>query len=77
MTAYDDLEHLDTSTLPPRQRDILVAIRDWVVEHGYSPSTREIGDAVGLRSSSSVSKHLAALEDKGFLRRGSTVSRPM
>ncbi|MCC8247020.1 transcriptional repressor LexA [Saccharothrix luteola] len=80
MTAYDDLdafEHLDTSTLPPRQQRILVAIRDWVVRHGYSPSTREIGDAVGLRSSSSVSKHLAALEERGFLRRGAAVSRPM
>ncbi|MEV8443722.1 transcriptional repressor LexA [Actinosynnema sp. NPDC051121] len=80
MTAYDDLdafEHLDTSTLPPRQQRILAAIRDWVVRHGYSPSTREIGDAVGLRSSSSVSKHLAALEEKGFLRRGATVSRPI
>ncbi|MGJ7908332.1 transcriptional repressor LexA [Actinopolyspora sp. H202] len=77
MTTYDDLDHPDTSTLPPRQRRILAAIRDWVVEHGYSPSTREIGDAVGLRSSSSVSKHLANLEWKGFLRRGTTVSRPI
>ncbi|MBB5953839.1 repressor LexA [Saccharothrix tamanrassetensis] len=80
MAAYDDLgafEHLDTSTLPVRQQRILVAIRDWVVRYGYSPSTREIGDAVGLRSSSSVSKHLASLEEKGFLRRGSTMSRPI
>ena len=77
VTTYDDLEHLDTSVLPERQQKILVAIRDWVVEHGYSPSTREIGDAVGLKSSSSVSKHLSALEDKGFLRRGSSVTRPM
>jgi repressor LexA len=78
VTAYDDLfEHLDTSVLPPRQQRILVAIRDWVVRHGYSPSTRQIGDAVGLRSSSSVSKHLASLEDKGFLRRSDTVSRPI
>ncbi|GAB2998955.1 transcriptional repressor LexA [Amycolatopsis acidiphila] len=77
MHAYDDLEYLDTSALPPRQQRILVAIRDWVVRYGYSPSTREIGDAVGLRSSSSVSKHLASLEDKGFLRRGSAVSRPI
>lgn len=80
VTSYDDLdtfEHLDTSALPPRQQRILVAIRDWVVRHGYSPSTRQIGHAVGLRSSSSVSKHLASLEEKGFLRRGSTVSRPI
>ncbi|SDP34656.1 transcriptional repressor LexA [Lentzea jiangxiensis] len=76
MTAYDDLE-LDTTVLPERQQKILVAIRDWVVEHGYSPSTREIGEAVGLKSSSSVSKHLAALEDKGFLKRGGSVTRPM
>ncbi|MFD4669422.1 transcriptional repressor LexA [Lentzea sp. NPDC058450] len=76
MTAYDDLE-LDTTVLPERQQMILVAIRDWVVEHGYSPSTREIGEAVGLKSSSSVSKHLMALEDKGFLKRGGSVTRPM
>ncbi|GLY65510.1 transcriptional repressor LexA [Amycolatopsis taiwanensis] len=80
MTAYDDLaefEYLDTSTLPPRQRQILAMIRDWVVRYGYSPSTRQIGDAVGLRSSSSVSKHLASLEERGFLRRGTTMARPI
>ncbi len=80
VTAYDDLDafdHLDTSTLPLRQQLILVAIRDWSVRHGYSPSSRQIGDAVGLRSSSSVSKHLAALEEKGFLRRGASMSRPI
>jgi len=75
--VVDDLEYLDTSTLPPRQQRILVAIRDWVVRYGYAPSTREIGDAVGLRSPSSVSKHLASLEDKGFLRRGTAMSRPI
>jgi repressor LexA len=48
-----------------------------VVRYGYAPSTREIGDAVGLRSPSSVSKHLASLEEKGFLRRGTTMSRPI
>ncbi|MEU4802963.1 transcriptional repressor LexA [Actinosynnema sp. NPDC023587] len=78
MTAYDDVfADLDASALPPRRQQILAAIRDWVVRHGYAPSTRQIGDAVGLRSTSAVSKHLAALEDKGFLRRGDSVSRPM
>ena len=80
MPVFDDLDafdHLDTSTLPPRQQRILVAIRDWVVRHGYAPSTREIGDAVGLRSPSSVSKHLTSLEEKGFLRRGTAVARPI
>jgi repressor LexA len=73
----DSFEHLDTATLPLRQQRILVTIRDWVVKHGYAPSSRQIGDAVGLRSSSSVSKHLASLEEKGFLNRGATVSRPI
>ncbi|GAA0252078.1 transcriptional repressor LexA [Saccharothrix mutabilis subsp. mutabilis] len=76
MNPYDEFD-LDASALPERQQRILVAIRDWVSAHGYSPSTRQIGDAVGLRSSSSVSKHLAALEDKGFLRRSDTMTRPI
>ena len=78
VATFDDLpsfEHLDTSTLPLRQQRILATIRDWVVRHGYAPSTRQIGEAVGLRSSSSVSKHLASLEEQGFLRRGSAMSR--
>jgi repressor LexA len=73
----DAFEHLDTSTLPWRQQRILAAIRDWVLRYGYSPSTREIGDAVGLRSTSSVSKHVASLEEKGFLRRGTAICRPI
>ncbi|HEX2133594.1 MAG TPA: transcriptional repressor LexA [Actinophytocola sp.] len=80
MTVYDDLDvfdQLDAAGLPPRQQRILAAIRDWVVRYGYSPSTRQIADAVGLRSSSTVSKHLASLEEKGFLRRSATVSRPI
>ncbi|WP_167474449.1 transcriptional repressor LexA [Nocardia arthritidis] len=79
MTGYDldAFEHLDTSLLPPRQQRILATIRDWVVRYGYPPSTRELGDAVGLRSTSSVSKHLNSLEEKGFLRRSGSVSRPI
>lgn len=80
VTTFDDLdafEHLDASSLPLRQQQILATIQDWVQRHGYSPSTRELGEAVGLRSSSSVSKHLTALEDKGFLRRSNTMSRPI
>ncbi|MFI9837401.1 transcriptional repressor LexA [Nonomuraea sp. NPDC051941] len=63
--------------MPPRQQRILAMIRDWVVRYGYPPGTREIGHAVGLRSSSSVSKHLKSLEEKGFLRRGATMTRPI
>ncbi|WP_406055419.1 transcriptional repressor LexA [Kribbella sp. NBC_00889] len=77
MTDLDLFGDLDTAALPERQQRILVVIRDWVLRHGYSPSTRQIGDAVGLRSTSSVSRHLGALEDKGFLRRSPSVSRPI
>ncbi|WP_050787455.1 transcriptional repressor LexA [Rhodococcus jostii] len=80
MTDYDDLDMfggLDASTLPSRQRRILAAIRDCVAAHGCTPSTRQIGDAVGLRSASSVSKHLKSLEEKGFLRRGTAMARQL
>jgi len=63
--------------LTSRQQGILAAIRDWVVRHGYAPSTRELGEAVGLASTSSVSRHLRVLEDLGFLRRGRTATRPV
>jgi repressor LexA len=77
VTDLDVFGDLDTGALPERQQRILVVIRDWVTRYGYPPSSRQIGDAVGLRSSSSVSKHLASLEDKGFLRRSPSVSRPI
>lgn len=59
----------DGSGLTPRQRRILEVIRDTVEARGYPPSIREMGEAVGLASSSSVSHQLKALEQKGFLRR--------
>ncbi|WP_252189930.1 MULTISPECIES: transcriptional repressor LexA [unclassified Rhodococcus (in: high G+C Gram-positive bacteria)] len=68
---------LDAATLPPRQQRILATIRDWVAAHGCTPSTRQIGDAVGLRSTSSVSQHLKSLEEKGFLRRGTAMARQL
>jgi repressor LexA len=80
VSVTDDLEMfelLDAASLPLRQQRILLAIRDWVVRYGYAPSTREIGDAVGLRSSSSVHAQLAALEDKGYLRRDPTKPRAL
>lgn len=51
-----------------RQRRILEAIRDSVSTRGYPPSMREIGEVVGLTSSSSVKHQLTALQTKGFLR---------
>jgi repressor LexA len=59
----------DQAGLTPRQRKVLEVIQTSVERRGYPPSMREIGEAVGLTSSSSVSHQLAALERKGFLRR--------
>jgi repressor LexA len=55
--------------LTARQRAILEAIRDSVERRGYPPSIREICDAAGLASTSSVAHQLRALERKGYLRR--------
>src|SRR5919107_3841974 len=55
--------------LTPRQRRVLETIRDSVERRGYPPSMREIGEAAGLASPSSVAHQLEALERKGYLRR--------
>src|SRR4029450_3678690 len=61
--------------LTTRQRRILEVIRDAVADRGYPPSIREIGDAVGLTSTSSVHSQLEALQRKGFIRRDPTKPR--
>lgn len=58
-----------------RQEDILAFIKDEVRKKGYPPSVREIGEAVGLASSSTVHGHLARLESKGLIRRDPTKPR--
>ena len=55
--------------LTDRQRQILYFIDSHTREHGYPPSVREIGKAVGLTSPSTVHSHLATLEDRDYLRR--------
>jgi repressor LexA len=55
--------------LTVRQRRVLEVIRNSVDRRGYPPSLREIGEAVGLTSPSSVAHQLSTLERKGFLRR--------
>jgi repressor LexA len=59
----------DAAGLTQRQRRVLEVIRDAVERRGYPPSVREIGEAVGLVSTSSVAYQLKVLQDKGFLRR--------
>ncbi|MER2170473.1 MAG: transcriptional repressor LexA [Psychrobacillus psychrodurans] len=58
-----------------RQEDILAFIKEEVRKKGYPPSVREIGEAVGLASSSTVHGHLARLESKGLIRRDPTKPR--
>ncbi|MEI4790889.1 transcriptional repressor LexA [Bacillus sp. FJAT-53060] len=61
--------------LSKRQLDILKFIKEEVKSKGYPPSVREIGEAVGLASSSTVHGHLARLETKGLIRRDPTKPR--
>lgn len=59
----------DEDGLTPRQRKVLDVIRESVERRGFPPTIREIGEAVGLASTSSVSHQLVTLQKKGFLRR--------
>lgn len=61
--------------LSSRQQAILDYIQHNVQEKGYPPSVREIGEAVGLASSSTVHGHLSRLEKKGYIRRDPTKPR--
>ncbi|HEU5455347.1 MAG TPA: transcriptional repressor LexA [Nocardioides sp.] len=59
----------DASGLTPRQQRVLTVIKDSIERRGYPPSMREIGERVGLTSSSSVAHQLRVLEEKGYLKR--------
>jgi repressor LexA len=59
----------DSTGLTPRQQRVLRVIRDSIDRRGYPPSMREIGEKVGLTSSSSVAHQLRVLEEKGYLKR--------
>ena len=65
----------DESTLTDRQRKVLDAIRTHIDEQGFAPSFREIGNAAGLKSPSSVKHQLQVLEDKGFIRMNANKGR--
>ena len=52
-----------------RQEDVLNYIKKYVVKHGFPPSTREIGAALGLSSPATVHTHLKKLEDAGCIRK--------
>ncbi|MCL1601360.1 MAG: transcriptional repressor LexA [Actinomycetia bacterium] len=65
----------DRTSLTNRQREILDLISSTVAERGYPPTVREIGDAVGLSSPSTVHSHLSTLAAEGFIRRDPTKPR--
>jgi repressor LexA len=67
----------DASGLTTRQQRVLEVIRESIESRGYPPSMREIGERVGLTSSSSVAHQLRTLEEKGYLKRDPNRPRAM
>jgi repressor LexA len=68
---------LGTPPLTSRQQEIWQYLAEYVDAHGYPPTVREIGDAVGLASPSTVHAHLANLERAGLLKRDPTKPRAL
>lgn len=66
-----------SATISDRQRQILEFIRQHIDTEGYPPTVREIGAAVGIRSTNGVNEHLKVLERKGYLERLSNKSRTL
>lgn len=56
-------------TLTDKQQQVLEIIRDYQLEHGTSPTLRELCEALGVSSDNSILKHLSALEEKGYISR--------
>ncbi|HEY7438676.1 MAG TPA: transcriptional repressor LexA [Acidimicrobiia bacterium] len=67
----------EPAPLTARQQQVLDFIDSEIRRRGYPPSVREIGEAIGLSSSSTVHAHLAALQDKGYLHRDPTKPRAL
>ena len=66
---------VDTSSLTKRQKEIFEYVKSYARDHGYPPTVRDIGKAIGLTSSSTVHAHLANLEKAGVLKRDPTKPR--
>ena len=65
----------DQKKITKKQKEVLEYIKNCILERGYPPAVREICDAVGLKSTSSVHAHLESLEKGGFIRRDATKPR--
>ncbi len=61
--------------LPERQRRVLDCIEEYVGAHGFPPTVREIGDAIGVNSTSLISYYLKRLEERGLISREPAMSR--
>ena len=64
-------------SLTSRQKEILTFIQSYIKKKSYPPSVREIGEALGLSSSSTVHAHLIKLEKKGFIKKDPTKPRTL
>lgn len=62
-------------TLTKRQDDVLDFVKSYIASHGYPPTVREIGKAIGVNSPATVQAHLECLEEKGFIRKEGTKNR--
>lgn len=61
--------------LTDRQKDILQAIKELIANNGYPPTVREIGQVVNLHSPATIHFHLTKLEEKGYIKKGSSKNR--
>ena len=66
---------MDYGKITGKQKDILDYIKNEILNKGYPPSVRDICQAVGLKSTSSVHAHLETLEKNGYIRRDPTKPR--
>ena len=62
-------------TLTKRQNETLTFIKEYIVKHGYPPTVREIGEALGVSSPATIHAHLSNLANKGFIKKEETKNR--
>ncbi|MCL2121636.1 MAG: helix-turn-helix domain-containing protein [Clostridiales bacterium] len=71
------MEFTEIENLPPKLKEALFFIRQFIQDRGYAPSVREIGSAIGVASTSTVHGYLQRLQESGFLRRDPSKPRAM
>lgn len=61
--------------LTKKQSEVLKFVKEFMVSHGYPPTVREIGEALGLSSPATTHSHLKGLEEKGYIRKNGSKNR--